>query len=107
MNMNQDHLSKKRFFWSNPYKIEVVVTSLKKCYSHQTLVTWTNLQFESRDKILLVTSSTGIMTSHPLFQNTVIFRRPGVAMFADIIKIITRFIKKIFNDSRKVKRIIS
>ena len=30
---------------------------------------------------------------------------PGVAIFADIIKIITRFIKKIFKDSRKVKRI--
>ena len=40
-----------------------------------------------------------------LFKNTVILRRPGVAIFADIIKIITRFIKKIFKDSRKVKRI--
>ena len=30
---------------------------------------------------------------------------PGVAIFADIIKIITRFIKKIFKDSRKVTRI--
>ena len=49
--------------------------------------------FESRDKILLVTSSTEIMTSWLLLQNIVIFRRPGVAIFADIIKIITRFIK--------------
>ena len=32
-------------------------------------------------------------------------RRPGVAIFADIIKNITRFIRKIFKDSRKVKRI--
>ena len=63
------------------------------------------LWFESRDKILLVTSSTEIMTLQPLFQNSFILRRPGVAIFADIIKIITRFIKKIFKDSRKVKRI--
>ena len=28
LNLNQDHLSKKRFFWSNTYKIEVVITSL-------------------------------------------------------------------------------
>ena len=40
-----------------------------------------------------------------LFKNTVILRRPGVAIFADTIKIITRFIKKIFKVSGKVKRI--
>ena len=28
LNLNQDHPSKKRFFWSNPYKIEVMITSL-------------------------------------------------------------------------------
>ena len=39
------------------------------------------------------------------FQNTVILRRPGVAIFADIIKIVTIFIKEIFKDS-KVKKII-
>ena len=61
------------------------------------------IQFESRDKILLVTSSTEIVTSS-LFQNNIL-RRPGVAIFADIIKVITMFIKKIFQDSRKVKRI--
>ena len=54
-----------------------------------------------------MTSSTGIMTSSPLFQNIVILRRRGVAIFADIIKIITRFTKKIFRDSRKVQRIRS
>ena len=32
-------------------------------------------------------------------------RRPGVAIFADIIKIITWPIKQIFKDSRKAKRI--
>ena len=28
LNFNQDHHSKKWFFWSNPYKIEVIITSL-------------------------------------------------------------------------------
>ena len=28
LNLNQDHPSKKRFFWSNSYKIEVMTTSL-------------------------------------------------------------------------------
>ena len=34
------------------------------------------------------------MTSKPLFQNTFILRRPGVVIFADIIKIVTMFMKK-------------
>ena len=34
-----------------------------------------------------------------------ILSRPGIASFADIIKIVTFFIKKISKDSRKVKRI--
>ena len=42
-----------------------------------------------------------------LFQNNLILRRPGGANFADIIKIVTMFIKTIIQDSRKVKRIIS
>ena len=53
----------------------------------------------------MVTSWTKIMTSKPLFQSTLILRRPGVDIFADIIKIVTMFIKTITKDSRKVKRI--
>ena len=41
----------------------------------------------------------------PLFRNTLILRRPGVAIFADIIKILTMFIKTATKDLRKVKRI--
>ena len=55
--------------------------------------------------ILLVKSWAEIMTSCPLFQNTSILKGPGVAIFADIIKIVTMFIKAIIKDSRKVKRI--
>ena len=50
-------------------------------------------------------SYTEIMTSKLLFQNTFILRRPRVAIFANIIKVVTMFIKKIFQDSKKVKRI--
>ena len=49
----------------------------------------------------MVTSWTEIMTSYPFL------RRPGVAIFADIIKIVTTFIKTIIQDSKKVKRIIN
>ena len=48
---------------------------------------------------------TKIMTSQPLFQNAFILRRPGVAIFVDIIEIVTIFIKTKFEDSRKIKRI--
>ena len=54
-----------------------------------------------------MTSWTKVMTSQPLFQSTFILRRPEVAIFADIIKFVTMFIKTIFKDSRKVKRIIN
>ena len=62
------------------------------------------MQFESRDKTLLETSLTNydVIT---FLQNNFILRRPRVAIFADIIRIVTMFIKKIFKDSIKVKRI--
>ena len=53
--------------------------------------------------MLMVTSWTKIMTSKPLFQSPLILRRPGVDIFADIIKIVSMFIKTITNDSRKTK----
>ena len=39
------------------------------------------------------------------FQKIFILRRPGVAIFADIIKILTMFIKTILIDSRKVRAV--
>ena len=41
------------------------------------------------------------------FQKIFILRRPEVAIFADIITILTTFIKTILKDSRKVRRIRS
>ena len=39
------------------------------------------------------------------FQNIFVLRRPGLAIFADIIKIVTMFIKTTLKDSRNVRRI--
>ena len=40
LNLNQDHPSKKKqFFWSNPYKIEVIITFVIEMLQFQTLVT--------------------------------------------------------------------
>ena len=47
-------------------------------------------------------SWTEIMMSWPLFQNTLILRRPGVAIFVDIIKTVTMFVKTIIKALRKV-----
>ena len=48
-----------------------------------------------------------IMTENPLFENTFILRSPEVAIFADIFKIVTMFIKKFFKETRKFKRIFN
>ena len=45
-----------------------------------------------------------MITLKTLFQNVVVLGRSGVGSFADVIKIITIFIKKIFKNSRKIKR---
>ena len=39
------------------------------------------------------------------FSKTFILRNPGVAIFADIIKTVTMFIKTILKDSKKANRI--
>ena len=68
------------------------------------MITFT-IQFELLKKILFVTSQSRIITSKNLFQKVLILRKPGRPNFADIIKIVTVFIKKMFKDSKKVKRI--
>ena len=102
LNLNQSHPSKKLFFWSNPYKTEVMITSFIEMLA---IPNFGHMTTSSRDKVFLATSWTEIITSQPLFQNNFFLRRSGVAIFADIIKIRTRFIKKIFKDSTKVKKI--
>ena len=45
-------------------------------------------------------SWTEIVTLQPLFKNTFILRLSRVVIFADIIKIVTMFIKATFKDSK-------
>ena len=52
-----------------------------------------------------MTSWAEIMTSQPFLQNMFVLRRPDVAIFADIIKIMTIFIKTTLKDSIKIRRI--
>ena len=40
-----------------------------------------------------------------LFKNTFILRRPGVAIFGDIIKIVTMFIKQSLKTQEKLKEL--
>ena len=68
-------------------------------FGHMTTST---IQFESREKILLATSLTEIETSSLLFQKNFNLR-PTVAIFADIIKIVTIFTKTIFKDSKNIE----
>ena len=67
-------------------------------------MTTSAIQLKLHDKILLVTSWTEIMSSS-LLQITFILRRPGIAIFAEIIKTVTMFIKSICKDSKLVKKI--
>ena len=53
----------------------------------------------------MVTPHTKIMTSKTLFQNTFILRRPRGASFADIIKIVTMFIKKSLKSQKKLQEL--
>ena len=39
----------------------------------------------------------------PFFQKTFILRKPGLAIFADIMKVLTTFIKRILKESRKFR----
>ena len=65
-------------------------------FGHMTTsTTW----LESRDKLLMVRSWTEIIISKPFLQNIFILTSTGVAIFADIIKIVTIFVKTIFKGS--------
>ena len=107
LNLNQEHPSKKRFFWSSPYKIK----DWGYNFSHRmlellnfghmtTFTTW----FGPRDKVLLVASWTEIMMSQPLYQNVFILIRSTVANFADIINL-QPLLKKPLKNQKKLKEL--
>ena len=52
-------------------------------------------QFKSHDKIFVVTSWTEIMTSELLFQNSFFLRKPVIAIFADVNKTVSIFVRTI------------
>ena len=45
------------------------------------------------------------MTSYPLFQNIFTSKRSRVAIFAEVIKSVTMFIKTILKESKKLKEL--
>ena len=51
----------------------------------------------------MVALQTKVMISQPLIQNTLILRWPRVAIFVDIIKFVTMFIKAIFKSKKKME----
>ena len=68
-------------------------------FGHMTTFTIElHLQFESRDKILLVTCCYHVIAFISKYHH---FKKAQNSFFADIIKIITIFIKTIFTDSKK------
>ena len=96
---------KKQFFWSIPYKIEVTITSLTKMLKLPNLTTST-IKFESRDKTLLHDTMGRNDDVITFILKYYCFKKTWGSYFcAEIIKIIITFIKKIFKDLRKIKRI--
>ena len=63
------------------------------------------IQYEPRDKILLVTSHRKTMTSQLFFQNSLISGSLGVANFTSIIKIAIILIKTTHKELITIKRI--
>ena len=89
-------------FFPNPYKIEVIITSLIGNASYQTFVTLPYLQYNLNHVIKLCLWRHGRKFR---LQNAFNLRRPRVVNFGDIIKIGIMFVKATFKDAKKVKRI--
>ena len=98
---------KKRFFRSDSYKTEVLITSLIEMryqwvtnlwahdYIHNIIwVMWPNFVGDVIDRIYDVIN---------FISKCLYFKKTGVAIFADFIKTLTIFFITIFKDSRKVK----
>ena len=68
-------------------------------------LTATTILFESRDKILLVTSLAEVMTSQPLFLNTFILRRPRIANLMTSSKLQPYLLKQPLKIQKKLKEL--
>ena len=104
-NLSQDHPSKKAVFLDKSLQswgydnLPSTNARATKLWSHDHIHNILWFMWQS----LLVTSYIEYRTEEPLFQNTVILRRAGVPIFADIIKTLTTFVIIIYKDSRKIK----
>ena len=65
----------------------------------------TTILFESRDKILLMTSLAEVMTSQPLFLNTFILRRPRIANLMTSSKLQPYLLKQPLKIQKKLKEL--
>ena len=68
-------------------------------------MTTSTISFESRDKILLVTSYTEIMTSSPLFQKAIILERPGIAIWLTSSKLQPCLLRQSLKTQEKLKEL--
>ena len=83
------------FFWSNPYKIEVMITSLIERLELPNLGTWPHLQYNLIHMIKCLCWRHGekLWRHQFYFKITFILKRPTATNFAAIIKIAIMIIK--------------
>ena len=72
-----------------------MTTSLTEMLELPNLITWPHLHYNVMDR------NHDVIT---VFSKKLYFKKSGVAIFAEIIKIVTMYIKTILKDSRKVKK---
>ena len=96
----------KKVFFLVKSLIEVMITSLIVVLELPNIghMTTSRTQYKSLIRILLVTSWVEILTLKPLIQNNFDVRRSRIAIFADVIKSLTMFVKTIFKNSKNVKK---
>ena len=87
------------FFWSDPYKIKVMITSLREVleilkFGHMTIST----------KKLSHVIRLCLLRHRLKFWRHSIYFKIALANFPDIIKIATTFIETTFKDSKKLRR---
>ena len=100
---NKTTSRKNQLFWSNTYKLEVMINFSWKCY--QNLVPWPHLQYDL-DHVMKFCGWRNWQKSwcHNLFSFKIPLFYKGPSIFADIIKIVTTFIKTIFKNSIKFQK---
>ena len=102
LNLNQDHPSKEGFFWSKPWgydNFSYANASVTKLWSHDHIhnIIWAIWQIFVGDVIDRIYYIITVILKY------LYFKKGWLAIFADMIKILTRFIITIYKDLRKIK----